>query len=128
MKLQLRNGLPFVEVFVDYRRRELKQNNVLLDTGSASTIFSTDKLLMIDLLYEPEDFVHRIRGVGGAEFVFTRRVDRLEMEALTVHDFEIEVGAMDYGFEIGGIVGMDFLMRAGAVIDLSSMELRPSTA
>lgn len=128
MKLQLRNGLPFVEVVVDYRRRELKLNNVLLDTGSASTIFSTDKLLMIDLLYEPEDFVHRIRGVGGAEFVFTKRVDRLEMEPLTVHDFEIEVGAMDYGFEIDGIVGMDFLMRVGAVIDLSSMELRPSTA
>ena len=35
-------------------------------------------------------------------------------------DFEIEVGAMDYGFrfELGGIVGMDFLEQVGAVIDL----------
>jgi hypothetical protein len=30
---------------------------------------------------------------------------------------------MDYGFEIAGILGMDFLRRAGAVIDLEAMEL-----
>jgi hypothetical protein len=30
---------------------------------------------------------------------------------------------MDYGFEIGGIVGMDFLSEAGAVLDLGSLTL-----
>ena len=32
-------------------------------------------------------------------------------------DFEAEVGEMDYGFEIGGILGMDFLRSARAIID-----------
>ena len=33
-------------------------------------------------------------------------------------DFRIEVGGMDYGFEINGILGMDFLTQAGAIINL----------
>jgi len=30
---------------------------------------------------------------------------------------------MDYGFEINGILGMDFLMKAGAVIDLQDLQI-----
>lgn len=60
--------------------------------------------------------------MGGAEFVFTKRVDRLSVGELSVQDFEIEVGAMDYGFEMDGIVGMDFLMEVGAIIDLARLE------
>ncbi len=45
------------------------------------------------------------------------------MGDITVHDFEIDVGAMDYGFDIEGIIGMDFLIEVGAVIDLGSGEI-----
>ena len=38
-------------------------------------------------------------------------------------DFEREIGAMDYGFEFGGILGMDFLRAAGAIIDLYELTL-----
>jgi hypothetical protein len=31
---------------------------------------------------------------------------------------------MDYGFEIQGILGMDFLLQAGAIIDLGELNLR----
>ena len=46
---------------------------------------------------------------------------------LSVDDFEIEVGAMDYGFDIDGIVGMDFLIQVGAVIDLERLEIYQKT-
>ncbi len=103
-----------------HRGRRLDLENVLLDTGSASTIFSADRLLDIDLRCEPTDILNRIRGVGGTEFVFSKTIDRLSLGSLMVADFEIEVGAMDYGFgfELDGIVGMDFLEQVGAVIDL----------
>jgi hypothetical protein len=51
-------------------------------------------------------------------------VESLALSELSLTDFEIEVGAMDYGFELDGIVGLDFLVRVGAVIDLQAMELR----
>ena len=39
------------------------------------------------------------------------------------HYFEVEIGAMAYGFEIAGIIGMDFLAGVGAVIDLAQLEI-----
>lgn len=123
MKIRLRDGLPYVVVSIKHHDQQLTLENVLLDTGSAGTIFPTDKVLAIGLRYEADDIVHRIRGVGGAEFVFTKEVNFLSVGELQVSDFEIEVSAMDYGFEIDGIVGMDFLTKVGAVVDLAKLEI-----
>ena len=123
MKIRLCDGLPYVMVSITHHGQQLNLENVLLDTGSVGTIFPTDKVLAIGLQYEADDTVHRIRGVGGAEFVFTKKVDHLSLGRLQVNDFEVEVGAMDYGFEIDGIVGMDFLTQLGAVIDLAKLEI-----
>ncbi len=127
MKIRLRDGLPHVTAFLTYQGRRLSLKDVLLDTGSAGAIFSTDRVLSIGLTYEPHDMVHRIRGVGGTEFVFTKRVDRLSVGDLQVNDFQIEVGAMDYGFDIDGIIGMDFLTQVGAIIDLAKLEVYPAS-
>ncbi len=126
MNIRVRDGLPYVAATLMYRGRQLELENVLLDTGSAGTIFSTDKLLSIGLRYDADDVVRRIRGVGGAEFVFSKLVDRLSLGELQANDFRVEVGAMDYGFDIDGIFGMDFLVQVGAVIDLFRLEVRPS--
>lgn len=119
-EIKVRDGLPQVSMSIHHAGRRLDLDNVLLDTGSASTIFSADRLLDIDLRCERTDILNRIRGVGGTEFVFSKTIDELSLGDLKVADFEIEVGAMDYGFsfELEGILGMDFLERIGAVIDL----------
>ncbi len=124
MKILLQNGLPYVAVEVSYCGRCLELDNVLLDTGSAGTVFSIDKLLDIGLEYAADDAVHRIHGVGGTEFVFSKIVERLALGDICVDNFEIEVGGMNYGFEIDGIIGLDFLLRVGVIIDLAAMEVR----
>lgn len=123
MRVRLSDGLPYVEVSLTYRGQQITFENVLLDTGSGGTIFSADKVLAIGLRLEPNDFIHRIRGVGGTEFVFTKPLDRLALGPLSVANFEIEVGAMDYGIDMDGIVGMDFLLQVGAKIDLAQLEI-----
>lgn len=127
MKISLRGGLPFVSVTLEHNNQFLVLENVLLDTGSAGTIFSIDEVLAIGLQYEDNDTVRRIRGVGGAEFVFSKRINSLSLEDIKTVDFDIEIGAMDYGFKIDGIIGMDLLTRIGAVIDLSRLEIKSST-
>ncbi len=122
MKIRLDGGLPYVSVILFHAGAQVKLEKVLLDTGSATTVFSADKVLEIGLKLERNDFVHRIRGVGGAEFVFSKQVERLMLGQLQVKEFEIEVGAMEYGFELEGIIGLDFLMEVGAIIDLEKME------
>lgn len=124
MRLALRHGLLYVAVSLTFRNRELQLPDVIVDTGSAGTIFSADALLQIDLLPEPLDTLRRIRGIGGIEFVFSKEIQRLQAGNLVIRDFEVEVGALDYGFPVQGILGVDFLIEAGAIIDLKQLELR----
>ena len=77
MTIRLEHGLAYVEVALTYLHRTLSLESVILDTGSASTIFASDRLMEIGLVPEPSDPLKRIRGVGGVEFVFTKRIDRL---------------------------------------------------
>jgi len=124
MKIRIREGLPYVTISLTYRGQQITLENILLDTGSAGTVFSADMVLDIGLQLEPNDAIHRIRGVGGTEFVFTKRVDKLSLGTLQANDFEIEVGAMDYGLEIEGIIGMDFLLQVRAIVDFAQLEIK----
>lgn len=45
------------------------------------------------------------------------------IDNLIVHNFDVEVGMMDYGFDIDAIIGLDFLVQVGAVIDLKQLEI-----
>ncbi len=80
MNIDLIDGLPYVSVSLSYLGEVLEIENVLIDTGSVGTIFSADKVLEIGLQLETDDFIHRIRGVGGTEFVFTKRIDLARLE------------------------------------------------
>jgi hypothetical protein len=124
MRIRHEHGLAYVEASLVFRGRALQVADVILDTGSAGTIFSADRLLEIGIAPDLFDPLRRIRGVGGTEFVFTKKIEHLAAGDLVVSDFEVEVGAMDYGFPADGILGLDFLIRAGALIDLRHFDLR----
>ena len=123
MQLTLKDDLAFTRLQVAYRGAVIEITDVLVDTGSATTILGADQVAQIGILPEPSDTLYAIRGVGGIETVFTRRVERLQIGGLSVLDFEVEVGGMDYGFEINGILGMDFLMKAEVIINLRDLSL-----
>jgi len=123
MQLRLKDSLPFVTLTVGYNGEAINIPDVLVDTGSAGTILAADNLAEIGIEPAPSDILHTIRGVGGIEVVYLREVDYLEIGGFKVADFEIEVGGMDYGFEIKGILGMDFLKASGAIIDLHVMQI-----
>lgn len=72
-------------------------------------------------MLEPTDRLRTLRGVGGREYVFVRKMDRVALGEHGVDAFDVEVGDMDYGFDIGAIIGMDFLRATGAVIDLQAL-------
>jgi len=134
-------------------------------------MLSTDIVSQIGIVPELDDVLHVIRGAGGTEVVFSRRVDCLQVGSQTVEQFEIEVGGIDDAFDINGILagcrrgfvfgrkrpfrrsflayieascpifasktsrfrgslslsdsllGMDFLLRTGAIINLSTLQL-----
>ena len=123
MRLILRDDLATTSVSVTYGGRSIDVPDVVVDTGSATTLLSSDYLAQIGIVPDPHDVLYAVRGVGGSEIVFARQVDELRIGEKAVPDFEVEVGGMDYGFTINGILGMDFLLCTGAVIDLRNLEL-----
>ncbi|HRV92078.1 MAG TPA: retropepsin-like aspartic protease, partial [Anaerolineae bacterium] len=113
MQLALKNDLPFATVMVNHQGETVTISNVLVDTGSATTIFSADMMALVHIVPSPEDILFTIRGVGGTEVVFTRTIERIQIAELSLSQFDVEIGGMDYGFDINGILGMDFLRQAG---------------
>lgn len=123
MKIELKYGLPFVSSILHLPTGSVGMEYVLVDTGSASSVFSADKLFAAGLRHEPEDTLKRVFGVGGSEFVFSKKIQRIDVGDLVAFDLTITVGAMDYGIEIDGILGMDFLRQIGAVVNLQTLTL-----
>lgn len=104
-------------MIICYRGEELHLKNVLLDTGLAGTIFNADVADAIGVHIEPGDFLNKIRGVGGVEVVYSKQFDFVSTGEASLGGFEVEIGEMDYGMEIDGILGFDFIQSAGLVID-----------
>lgn len=127
MKIRLEDRLPFVTVSVFHEGREVSLDRVLLDTGSDASVFSADEVSRVGIFPGPADIVRRVVGVGGSEFVITKRVERLALGEIQIPGFAIQIGAMDYGFPIQGLLGLDFLLRFKAVIHLGKMEISGSS-
>ena len=123
MRLLLRDNLPFLELSIAYHGICITIEDVLLDTGSASTVLAADAVVGIGLTQSPTDMLYVVGGVGGTEFVYSRQVDYVQVADRKLSDFTIEVGGMDYGFRINGILGMDFLTQAGANINLRELQI-----
>jgi predicted aspartyl protease len=123
MRLSLLDNLPFVTVTLVHDGGRLDIPNVLVDTGSGGTIFAADDVAKIGITPQDEDILRHVHGIGGSEVVFMRKVEQLQVGDCAYRGFEIEVGGMDYGFDIHGILGMDFLLAASARIDLKRLTL-----
>lgn len=123
MKLLLKDSIPFITIVVAYNGAEIDIPDILIDTGSGTTILSTDIAASIGIVPSPEDILHTIRGVGGREVVFRRTLDYLQIGEYRLSDFPVDIGGMDYGFAINGILGMDLLINTGAIINLRDLEI-----
>jgi predicted aspartyl protease len=123
MIIEIREGLPFVTVTLIHGGISIFIPDVVLDTGSVSTLFRIQDMREIGLEVNEHGPSCRFRGIGGTENIFMTRVDRISIPPLEARNLEIGLGEVRYGFGIRGILGMDFFLQAGAVIDLAAMEL-----
>ena len=126
MSIRLFSLLPYVRVDLFYQGKALTLDQVLVDTGSERSVFSSDEISSIGIKPGPDDRVSRMAGIGGYEWVCWKRLDRIDLGEVSIPDFEVQIGSMSYGFPIQGILGMDFLLRMRAIIDLDKLELSPS--
>ena len=118
--IKIIDSLPFIELSIHFRGSSVFLHNVLVDAGSATSILKLELVEKIGIKAEPEDCIGSVAGVGGKEFVFIKKIDSIEICGFRMNNIGMDIGVMDYGADIDGILGMDILSRIQAVIDLES--------
>lgn len=124
MKMEYRDGLIFTEVKVNFRGKTKIIENVVIDTGAAETIISPDAVSDLGIYAELNDKVNSFYGVGGSlHNFFSKNVDILGMDTFELKDVKLDFGIIDPGGEINGLIGLDLLIKVGAIIDLKNMNI-----
>lgn len=84
-EITLIGGLPFVKASLIFAGRKIALERCLIDTGSHSTLVAADVIVNAGVVYEPNDRIRQIRGVGGTEFVFTKTVEKVAVDERAPH-------------------------------------------
>lgn len=124
MKMEYRDGLIFTEIKLNFRGKTKIIENVVIDTGAAETIISPDVVNDLDIYAELNDKVNSFYGVGGSlHNFFSKNVDILGMDTFELRDVKLDFGIIDPRGEINGLIGLDLLIKVGAIIDLKNMNI-----
>ncbi|MFC7684857.1 retroviral-like aspartic protease family protein [Ureibacillus sp. GCM10028918] len=120
-KLMIDEGLLLTDMEIQYRGRKLHLTRVLIDTGSSNSIISSDIAETIGIIPEAHDPIYRICGVGGAEIVYSKMLDSITIGHMKAEQVQIEIGSMNYGIYLEGIIGLNLLKRVKALINIEKL-------
>ena len=120
-KLIIDEGLLLTDMEIRYKGNNLLLTRVLIDTGSSNSIISSEIAETIGIVPESNDPVYRVRGVGGTELVYSKLLDSIKIGHMHVEQIQIEVGEMNYGFHLDGIIGLNLLKKMKAMINIERL-------
>ena len=124
MNMKFQDGLLFTSIQISFRGRTKVIENIVIDTGAAETIISPDAVEDIGIFAELEDSVNSFYGVGGSlHNFFSKNVEKVQLGEMSLEDVKIDFGVIDPKGTINGLLGLDLLMKLGAVIDLKRLSL-----
>lgn len=124
MKLEYRNGLLFTSIEIKHRKKSKIIDNIVIDTGAAETIISPDAVYDIGIYAEQNDRLVQYYGVGGSTHnAFVKNIDQIKVDVINVKNVSIDFGIIDTKGNINGLIGLDILMKIGAIINLKNLTI-----
>lgn len=125
MNLELRDGLLFASIQLSFRGNKRIIDNIVIDTGAAESIISPDAVEELGIFAEPEDSVNSFYGVGGSlHYFFSKNIEEIRLDKVKVKDFKMDFGVVDPKGYINGLLGLDFLLEIGAIINLKTLSIK----
>ncbi|MGD7024010.1 aspartyl protease family protein [Rossellomorea vietnamensis] len=125
MKISFDGQLITTSLRVTFQGRTLQVEDMIIDTGSSHTVISPDVLEEIGVTYENEDDIYEAYGIGGSVPFYTKVMDEIIIDRITLKNIEIDVGVLLKNHN--GLLGLDILMNYNFIVDLDKLELYPST-
>lgn len=128
-RLQLKDGLLYTSINLRHEDKCIVVDNVIIDTGAFHTIIASDFLEKLDVAFSDEDELVKALGYGGTvSYSVRKKIDSIECEDLKINDIKIYFGEIDPNERVNGLIGLDFLRKAGVILDLVDLVMyRKST-
>ncbi|MGM0845113.1 MAG: aspartyl protease family protein [Bacillota bacterium] len=124
MKISFDGQLITTSLRVTFQGRTLQVDDMIIDTGSSHTVISPDVLEEIGVTYENGDDIYEAYGIGGSVPFYTKVMDEIIIDRITLKNIEIDVGVLPKNHN--GLLGLDILMNYNFIVDLDKLELYPS--
>ncbi|MFE8698135.1 retropepsin-like aspartic protease [Cytobacillus sp. FJAT-53684] len=122
MKLELVNRLLEVEMAISYKGKTKILDKLVIDTGAAHTLISSDIVEDMGIYFENGDPLVSAYGIGGEEYSFRKQVDLIKLGTYEIPELKLDFGNLD-DWGINGLIGLDILMNGKFIIDLDKLEL-----
>lgn len=126
MKIDLIDGLLQTSITINYRGQVLTIDKLVIDTGASHTLLAADAVADIGVYFETGDEIINAFGIGGEESCFRKVFDFVLLGDFQIDNFKLDVGALHDKLEINGLLGLDLLMAANVVLDLSKLRMYSS--
>lgn len=127
MHIDLIDNLLQTSMTIYYKGRSLTIDNLVIDTGAAHSLLSSDIVSQIDIKFVNGDKLVRSFGIGGDDYSFRKQVDRIQLGSLVLNDVSIDFGVFHEDIDhINGLIGLDILKSGDMIIDLKQMKMYPA--
>ncbi|MCM3764482.1 retropepsin-like aspartic protease [Neobacillus niacini] len=122
MKLELINQLLESQITICYNGQTKVIDKLIIDTGAAHTIISSDIVDDLGIRFENGDQLVSAFGIGGEEYSFRKAVGSIKLGDFEIKDIKLDFGDMN-DWDINGLIGLDILIGGKFIIDLGNLEL-----
>jgi len=119
IKLRYQNYLLFCSLDLKINNQNLHLENVLIDTGSATTLINADYILL-----DGNEKIKNAQGIGGYEKILVKNFETLKLNDIVLKNICLSIGDMDYGIDIDLLIGLDILKILSANINVKNMTLQ----
>lgn len=128
MRMELIDDLLQTSMTIRYKGQSLTVDHLVIDTGAAHSLLSSDIAAQIGIHFENGDKLVRSFGIGGDEYSFRKLVDQIQLGDFFINDTHVDFGVFhdDINY-INGLIGLDILKSGNMVIDLQRMEMYPAS-
>ena len=124
MEVKYEGGLLFTSLHLSFRGNSKVIESIVIDTGAAESIISPDVVEDIGIFAEQEDSINSFYAAGGSlHNYFTKKVQEVTLGRVGLNDVPMDFGVIDPKGNINGLLGLDLLMKIGAIIDLKSLTI-----
>ncbi|NLK98960.1 MAG: aspartyl protease [Epulopiscium sp.] len=121
MKLEYRDGLLFTSIIVQYHGKSIKIDNIVVDTGASYCIIEPNAIESLGITSSKHDEIEIFYGVNGIYSYIKRTADCIMLDQFALNDISFYIGTVDDN--INGLLGLDALIKSGALIDLKNMKI-----